>query len=676
MPPLSRRSALSLPLSAMLLSSASALAQPRPRAPAPTGPTVEWRSYGNDLAHTRYSPLEQINASNFNDLEVAWRLKTDAFGPRPEYILQSTPLMIKGVLYTTAGSRRSVVAVDAATGEIIWVHRMDEGQRAQNAPRRLSGRGLSYWTDGKGDERILYVTIGYQLVSLDARTGQRIASFGEGGVVDLKKNFDQEIDLVTGDVGLHATPCVVKDVVIIGAAHTPGNVPRTAKNVKGYVRGFDVRTGKRLWIFHTIPMKGEYGYDTWVNGTENVGNAGAWSQISADPDLNLAYIGVELPTGDVQGHHRRGSALFGESIVAVDIHTGERRWHYQTVHHGLWDYDIACAPILVDIPVKGKTVKALALPSKQSWLYVLNRETGKPIWPIPEKRVPKGNVPGEWYAPTQPHPSKPPAYDVQGISEDVLIDFTPELRAEALRLIKNYVIGPIFTPATVYEPNGTWGTLTAPNLTGGTNWAGGSYDPETHKVYVYSKTEADVMMAVRNTDPKVSDFEWVNMRTAPPVPAGQPPVERDGFRPGVLTVQGLPLLKPPYGRITAIDLTKGDIAWQIAHGETPDEIKNHPALKGKKIPRTGRAGSLISPLTTKSLVICGEPGFVTTPDGRRGAMMRAYDKATGEEKGAVYIPAPQTGSPMTYMLNGVQYLVVAVGGGNYSGELIAFRLPR
>ena len=663
MPLLSRRVALLLPLVsyfAAKLSPARAQSAAAPR-------YGEWPSYAGDLANTRYSPLDQIDASNFSDLEVAWRFKTDQFGPRPEYNNQCTPLMIKGVLYATAGTRRDVVALNAKTGEMLWMHRLDEGERAINAPRRQSGRGLAYWTDGV-EERILYVTIGYQLVALDAKTGLRIGGFGEEGIVDLKQDIDQELDLTTADIGLHATPCVAKDVVIVGAAHSVGNVPKTYKNTKGYVRGFDVKTGKRLWIFHTIPQEGEFGHDSWIDGTENIGNAGVWCQISADEDLNLAYLGVELPSGDATGHYRRGDGLFGESIVAVDLHTGQRKWHYQTVHHGLWDYDIPCAPILMDISVGGRIVKALALPSKQSFLYVLNRATGEPIWPIPEVAVPQGDVPGEWYSPTQPHPTKPPAYDVQGISPEVLIDFTPELREEALRLIANYRIGPLFTPPSLFEPKGTWGTLTAPSLTGGTNWPGGCYDPETGIVYVYSKTVADVMSTVENRDSEVSDFEYVNIRN------GYGDHERDSFRPGELTVQGLPLLKPPYGRITAIDLHEGELAWQIAHGETPDHIRNHPALAGLEIPRTGRPGSL-GPMVTKSLVICGEAGFATTDSGERGAMLRAYDKATGEERGAVFMDAPQTGAPMSYMIDGVQYLALAIGGGNHSSEIVAFRLP-
>jgi quinoprotein glucose dehydrogenase len=650
---------------AWLAARAPALAQisPRKRGPGDT----DWLNYANDLGSTRYAPLDQINAENFDTLRVAWRFRTDSLGTRPDYNLEATPLLVNGVLYSTAGSRRDVVALDAATGELLWIHREDEGERAKKAPRQFSGRGVSYWTDGQ-EERLFYVTIGYRLIALDLKTGQRIPGFGTDGVVDLKTNFDQEIDLIDSDVGLNSTPCVARNTVIVGAAHTPGNEPKTRNNVRGYVRGYDAKTGARKWIFHTIPRKGEFGYDTWLDGTDSIGNAGMWGQISADAELNLAYLGIELPTGDVGGQYRRGPGLFGESIVAVDLDTGERKWHYQLVHHGLWDYDIPCAAILLDVPIKGKVVKLLAQPTKQSFLYVLDRETGKPVWPIPERKVPKGDVPGEWYSPTQPIPSKPPAYDMQGVTEDGLIDFTPELHAAAVAVMKNYRTGPIFTPASLFEPKGTWGTLTVPHLTGGTNWPGGGADPETGIVYVYSKTVADVMTELPNSDKTLSDFEYINVRGM-----ADPP-KRGAHVYGVLSVDGLPLLKPPYGRITAIDLKTGAFAWQVPHGETPDQVRNHPKLKGLKIPKTGRAGN-VGPLVTKSLVICGEPGIFTLPDGRRGAMLCAYDKATGEQKGAVYMPAGQTGAPMTYMLDGRQYLVIAVGGGSTSSELIAFRLP-
>jgi quinoprotein glucose dehydrogenase len=650
----------------------------------------EWRSYGGDLGSTRYAPLDQINASNFSKLEVAWRFKTDFLGPRPEYQFEATPLMVHGVIFTTAGSRRDVVALDASTGEMLWMHSENEGARAEAAPRQLSGHGVAYWSDGQ-EERVLYVTPGYRLIALNAKTGVPVASFGKGGVVDLKLDDDQEMDLITGSVGLHSTPIVAKNVVIVGAAHLEGGIPKSKSNVKGYVRGFDVRTGKRLWIFHTIPKPGEFGIETWLNDSWSyTGNAGVWGQISVDEDLGLVYLPVELPTGDYYGGHRPGSGLFGESLVAVDLQTGKRKWHYQLVHHGLWDMDIPCAPILTDITINGRTVKAVAQPTKQAFLYVFDRTNGRPIWPIEERPVEKGTVPSEWYSPTQPFPTKPPAYDNQGVLTDSLIDFTPELRQEAIKVVSKYKIGPIFTPPSVSKQGGTLGTLVSPGSQGGTNWPGGSYDPDTHTVYLFSQT-AIALLGLIPPPSSVSDMNFVQgvdgvvpqvRRAMGATPAAPPPAAPAGGRSGAapggaggLTVGGLPLLKPPYGRITAIDLDKGEFRWQIAHGETPDNIRNHPALKGLNIPRTGRPG-LIGPLTTKTLVIAGEAGFFTTPSGARGAMLRAYDKMTGKEAGAVYMPAPQSGSPMTYMLNGEQYLVVAIGGGNYSGELVAFKLPR
>ncbi len=677
-----------LSLSVLSLISAASLLWLNPPARAQSGAKDgEWRSYAGDLGSTRYSPLDQINSQNFNQLEIAWRFKTDSLGPRPEYQFESTPLMVHGVVYTTAGSRRAVVALDAATGEMLWMHAEHEGARAEAAPRQLSGHGVAYWTDGR-EERILYVTPGYRLVALNAKTGVPVPSFGVNGMVDLKQDDDQQMDLITGSVGLHSTPIVAKNVVIVGAAHLEGGIPKSKTNVKGYVRGFDARTGKRLWIFHTIPKPGEYGIETWLNDSWSyTGNAGVWGQISVDEDLGLAYLPVELPTGDYFGGHRPGAGLFGESVVAVDLQTGQRKWHYQLVHHGLWDMDIPCAPILTDITVNGRTVKALAQPTKQAFLYVFDRTNGKPIWPIEERPVEKGAVPTEWYSPTQPFPTKPPAYDNQGVLPDSLINFTPALHEQALQLIAKYKTGPIFTPPSVSTQDGTLGTLVSPGSQGGTNWPGGSYDPETHTVYVFSQS-AIALLGLVPPPSNISDMNYVQgvagaavrarraMGAAPVAPPPGPPrAAAAPAGPGVLTVQGLPLLKPPYGRITAIDLDKGEFRWQIAHGETPDNIRNNPALKGLNIPRTGRSG-LIGVLTTKTLVIAGEAGYFTTPSGQRGAMLRAYDKMTGQEVGAVYMPAPQSGSPMTYSLNGEQYLVVAIGGGNYSGELLAFKLPK
>jgi quinoprotein glucose dehydrogenase len=645
----------------------------------------DWPHYGADLANTHYSPLAQIDPSNFNRLEVAWRFKTDQLGPRPEYQYESTPLMVGGMVYSTGGSRRAVVALDAATGELRWMHSEDEGARGAAGPRQLSGRGLAYWTDGR-ESRILYVTPGYRLIALDAKTGHVIPTFGENGAVDLKKDDDQVIDPMSIEIGLHATPAVAKNVVIVGAAHRSGGVPTGKTNVKGYVRGFDVRTGKRLWIFHTIPSPGEYGNDTWLNDSWSyTGNAGVWAQISVDEQLGLAYLPVELPTGDYFGANRPGNNLFGESIVAVDLQTGKRKWHYQLVHHGLWDMDIPCPPILTDIVVDGRPVKALAQPTKQAFLYVFNRETGQPIWPIEERPVAKGDVPGEWYSPTQPFPldstGKPFNYDTQGFVEDDLIDFTPALRDEAKQIAAKYKLGPIFTPPVVSKIEGPLATLAIGSGGGGTNWPGGSFDPETKILYVSSNKSLSQLGLVPPRDPSKNDLAFVQgnaaqgARTRPGAGSAAPAAEGggEGGGGGGLTVQGLPIMKPPYGLIAAIDLNKGQKIWQIAHGETPANITNHPLLKGLNLPRTGRPGT-VGQLVTKTLLVVGEAGFGPTPNNQRGAMLRAYDKATGKEVGAVYIPAPQGGAPMTYMWRDRQYIVVAVGGAGYSGELIAFRL--
>jgi quinoprotein glucose dehydrogenase len=624
----------------------------------------EWGTYGADLANTRYSPLDQIQAGNFARLQIAWRFKTENLGAEPEFNFQSTPLMVGGVVYTTAGTRRAVVALDATTGELLWMHRIDEGERGEEAPRRLSGRGLAYWEDAAGP-RIFYVTPGYRLVALDARTGARVPDFGEQGIVDLKLGLDQEVDLLSGEIGLHAAPVVSRGIIVIGAAHVEGSAPRSRTNVKGFVRGFDARTGERKWIFHTLPLAGELGNETWLNESwRYTGNTGVWSQPSIDEELGLVYLPVEMPTGDYYGGHRPGNNLFGSSLVAVELETGKRVWHQQLVHHDIWDYDLPAAPVLADITVNGRAIRAVAQITKQGFVFVFDRATGQPVWPIEERPVAKGDVPGEWYSPTQPFPTKPPPFDVQGLSIDDLIDFTPELRAEATRITSLYRLGPLYTPPSVSVSGGPYGTLHAPNSTGGANWPGGSFDPETSVLYIYSKTQVSALGLINA--PQRSDMDWIQGR-APPPAGSQAPL------PG-LTVQGLPLMKPPWGRITAIDLNRGEILWQIAHGDTPDNVKNHPALQGLQVPRTGRVGR-IGTLSTKSLVIAGEGGFATLASGERGAMLRAYDKMTGAEVGAVDMPAPQTGSPMTYMLNGVQYLVVAVAGGNFPGELIAYRLP-
>jgi quinoprotein glucose dehydrogenase len=627
----------------------------------------EWRAWGGDLGVTRYAPLDQVNASNFNRLEVAWRFKTDNLGRVADFNLQTTPLMVNGVLYFTAGSHRNAVAASAATGEMLWMHRLEEGRRAEVSPRRLSGRGVAYWTDDKTDERIFYVTSGYQLVGLDAKTGRPLPGFGKDGVIDLRQDADQTLDPITADIAWNGAPVVAKNVVIVGAAHSAGTSPRTKENAKGYVRAYDVRTGKRLWTFHTIPLPGEFGNETWLNDSWSyTGNTGVWTQLTVDEELGIAYLPVEIPTGDYFGGHRPGENLFAESLVAVDLQTGKRIWHYQFVHHPIWDYDVPCAPILVNITVDGKPIKAIAQPTKQGWVYVFDRATGRPVWPIEERPVEKGTVPTEWYSPTQPFPTKPPPFERQGFIEDYVIDFTPELKAEALKIVSQYKLGPIFTPPIVRGEGGKAGLLYIPN---GANWPGGSFDPDTGMLYVYSHTLLRVLSLASN--PQRSNMTYISTGGG-----------GDGGASGGLTVQGLPLVKPPWGRITAIDLNKGEIVWQIAHGETPDTVRNHPLLKGLDLPRTGRPGGAggssggIGTLVTKTLLISGEGGSFTTPSGQRGAMLRAYDKATGKEVGAVYMPGAQTGSPMTYLLNGRQYIVVGVSGATFPAELMAFALPQ
>src|SRR5271166_2964282 len=629
----------------------------------PSTKNGEWPHYTADLKGTKYSPLDQIDASNFGKLEVAWRFKTDNLGTRPEYKLEGTPLMIKGVIYTTAGTRRSVIALDAKTGELMWAHSMREGNRAAIAPRQLSGRGLAYWTDGKGDDRILYMTTGYRLVALNAHNGAMFPSFGKDGMVDLKEGMvtgaGQQIDLETGEAGIHSTPVVVKDTVIVGSSFKEGMTVVTHNNTKGQVRAFDVRTGKKIWTFNTIPRPGEFGNDTWENGSwATNGNTGVWTQITVDEELGLVYLPVESPTSDYYGGERPGNNLFGESLVCVDLKTGKRKWHYQVVHHPIWDYDLSSAPILADINVNGKAIKAVALPSKEAFLYVFDRVTGQPVWPIEERPVPQSDVPGEKTSPTQPFPTKPPAYARNYLKvPDDLIDFTPEMRAQARDNIARYKNGPMFLPPVIGDAKGYLGALNLGNASGGTNWPGAGYDPETHTVYAQAHQSALFPISLRTPPPGFSDIRYVMGRNdaefrvsegpgfgsaadAPqrrPVPAATATAAQPAT--GALTVQGLSIVKPPYGVISAINLDRGELQWQVPYGETPDAVRNHPALKGMNISNTGQPGS-VGLVVTKTLVVLGD-SQMTSVTHPRAAMLRAYDKATGKEVGAVSMPAPQ-----------------------------------
>jgi quinoprotein glucose dehydrogenase len=714
-----KRTALRIVPVAALLVAGLAWVTPRVSGQSSAMPSTqngEWPSYTADLRGSKYSPLDQINAQNFSKLEVAWRFKTDNLGPRPETKLEGTPLMVKGMLYATAGTRRAVVALDPRTGEQKWMYSMDEGERATRwAPRQLSGRGLSYWTDGKGDERILYVTTGYRLVALNAKTGQPVAGFGDKGVVDLKvgvmygKGGKQvQIDLEKGEIGLHSTPRVVNDMVIVGSSMFEGLGYLYATNSKGLVRAYDVRTGKQIWRFEGVAPPGDPGHKTWENGSyEWTGNNGVWTEITVDPEAGLVYLPVETPTIDEYGGNRPGDNLYAESLVAVDLKTGVRKWHFQFVHHPLWDHDMSSAPLLMDVTIDGKPRKVVATPSKQGWLYVFDRITGQPIWPINETPVPQTTMAFEKTAPTQPIPSKPAPYSRTFVSENDLIDFTPALRAKALENLKlfRWEQSPYVPP--VGPESKLLGSINIGNTSGGVNWPGSGFDPETGIFYTqanntnvtiakYDQEEFDHVSPEGqkkiNRLPRWEADPNYGLRPERPAGFGGAGAGAGAGRPGagagqgavptalsgrqalVQGLEGLTIVKPPYGVMAAIDVNRGEHVWSVPHGDTPDVVRNHPLLKGMNIPKTGQSGS-VGVLVTKTLVIAGDPQ-VTTRDGRRGAYLRAYDKKTGQQVGEVYMPAQISGHPMTYSLNGRQYIVVAVSGAGYTGEYISFALPQ
>jgi quinoprotein glucose dehydrogenase len=671
----------------------------------------EWPMYTADIRGSKYSPLDQLNASNFSKMEVAWRFKTDNLGPRPETKLGATPIMVKGMVYAVAGTRRAVVALDARTGEQKWMYSMDEGERATRwAPRQLSGRGVFHWTDGKGDERIGYVTTGYRMVMLNAKNGQPIQSFGEKGVIDLKQGvmiYDAksgkqvQADLEKAEIGLHAVPLVVGDVVIVQSSMFEGLGYLYSTNVKGLVRAYDVRTGKQLWRFDTMPAPGQPGHETWENGSWAwSGNTGVWTHMTADPEAGLVYLPVETPTIDEYGGNRPGDNLYSESLVAVDLKTGAKKWHFQFVHHALWDHDMSSPGLLADVTIDGKPRKIIAVPSKQGWLYMFDRITGQPIWPMPETPVPQADdtsVPGEKTAKTQPIPSKPPAYSRTFVAESDIIDFTPDLKKQALENLKlfRWEQSPYVPP--VGPQSKLLGAINIANTSGGVNWPGSGFDVETGIFYTQAGNSAVTAAKYDEEEYHRVSPEYQSKNRVPRY-IGEPnygerreaPAGRGGGRGGAgggaqfpgasgrqalgRGLDGLPIVKPPYGVMAAIDMNKGDLLWQVPHGDTPDNIRNHPALKGLNIAKTGQGGS-VGVLVTKTLVIAGDPQF-TSRDGQRGASLRAYDKKTGQQVGEVRMPAPISGSPMTYSVNGRQYIIVAVSGAGYTGEYIAFAAPQ
>ena len=619
-----------------------------------TGTSVndgDWPGYHGGPLAQRYSPLDQINPENVSDLELAWRFSTANFGPTTDFNNPSTPIEIDGVLYANIGSTRNVVALDATSGQVLWLWRPQEGARFDEAPRKGAGRGVSFWSDGS-KKRVIDVTPGYHLVSLDAETGIPDPDFGDGGIVDLFVGLRNADDprFPYPDIGLSAPPFVMNDVIVVGAAHRVGMRPRSKANVKGDIRGFDLHTGELLWTFHTIPERGEVGFESWLDGgIEFTGNAGVWAPLSGDPELGLVYLPVESATGDRYGGDRPGDNLFSDSIVAVDIKTGERQWHYQLTHHDVWDWDIPGASVLADLPNGNRVLMSV---TKQSWVYTFDRETGEPIWPIEELPVPAGDVPGEWYSPTQPIPSRPAPFDRQGFTEDDLIDWTPEIKALALEAIEGFRLSPsVYSPPSLQDAaDGTRGTLGLPSATGGANWEGSAIDPDTGILYVPSRTALAVLSLNNDENSDLALSQSFGVR--------------------VPRVQGLEIAKPPYGRITAIDMNSGDHVWMIANADTPDSIKNHRLLEGLELPRTGvptRAGIFV----TKTLLFAGEG------TGGRGAspIFRAINKETGEIVAEIDLPNNQSGLPFTYEHEGKQYVALFVSGGGQAAELVAYALP-
>jgi quinoprotein glucose dehydrogenase len=630
-----------------------------------------WTHWGGDAGSQRYSELDQIDASNFADLEVAWVWRGDNFGPSVDNILRSTPIYAEGKLITVAGARRTVVAIDPATGETLWTFREPETKRWADSMRKNYGKGVAYsQVNGKG--RIYVVTPAFFLHALDPDTGYPIQTFGNNGTIDLLADFGYEYHPTEGlpsEVGYitnSTPPMVVNGVVVVGNSHEQGYRQTRQENVPGHILAYNAETGAHMWKFNVIPQsESEFGFDTWENDAwQWTGNVSAWAPMSADPDLGLVYIVTDPPTNDFWGGFHPGQNLFATTILALNVRTGARVWHFQTVHHDIWNYDNPTAPNLVDITVDGREIPALVQTTKQSFAYVLNRETGEPVWPIEERPVPQGHVPGEYYSPTQPFPTKPAAYEMQNVTEDELIDFTPELRQEALEILNQYQYGPLFTPPLHAENDlGKRAAIHCPGSNGGTNIMGGaSIDPETGILYVASTKACSAPMLTSGAEADTND----------PNPIGRTVAEYVAGPGGVRGPRGLPLFKPPWGRITAIDLNTGDTLWWIPNGTTPDRVLENEALQGVDIGNTGQPAHPTT-LVTKTLLMYGE--------GRGGRpLFHAVDKATGRELATVEMPASTNTAQMTFMHQGKQYVVLPVGGrgfrgGGFSGSLVALTLP-
>jgi quinoprotein glucose dehydrogenase len=616
----------------------------------------EWRYYSADAGSTKYSPLDLIRKENVTGLQVAWRhaavdpqLKQSVRGLTASNYYRATPLMVGGRLFVQNGLG-FVEALDPATGAVMWSQK-PQAAGLEGLVGAGAARGIAYWREGN-DERILTIRKNL-LFALNARTGQSSRGFGDGGHVSL--------DLAGSGQGVSyawaGSPIVVKDVIVVGS--NLSDFPMKKAGVPGNVRGYDVRTGRLRWTFHVVPRPGEFGSDTWENDSWSyTGATNLWSTISADPETGYVYLPLSSPTNDWYGGHRLGNNLFSDTLVCLDAATGQRVWHFQIVHHDLWDYDLPTAPILANITADGQPIKAVVQLTKHGFAFVFDRVSGKPVWPIEERAVPQSTVPGEKTSPTQPFPVKPPPFARQGLSVDDLIDFTPELRTEAKAIMDQYVTGPMFTPPPVLGgPEGKKGLLQMPGWVGGADWGGGAFDPETGILYVPS-VNAPIISALAPGDPKTSDFRYLN-----PLGIRERAVEGP---------QGLPLLKPPYGTLVAINLNRGELMWTVPNGDGP---RHHPLLKGLNLPALGQPGR-VAPLLTKTLLFAGEgdPIAAVNPQGGGGTTFRAYDKATGAVVWETDLGAGTTGAPMTYAVNGRQFIVVAVGAVNHPAELVALAL--
>ena len=664
--------------SALLVALSCTLALGAPAGAQDSGnPYGEWRYWGADAGNTRYSPLTQIDASNFGDLEVAWIWRGDNFGPSIDFILRTTPIYAEGTLYGVAGRSRTAAAIDPATGETLWTFREPRTTRWERSSRQSHGKGVAYAEiDGRG---VIYlVTPAFFLHALEAETGHPVEGFGgpipvegfgEHGAVDMLADLGHPYDPESGipaEIGYitnTSPPIVVNGVVVVGNSNLTGRLDPRRENVPGDVLAYDARTGEHLWKFNIIPQPGEFGHDTWENDAwEWSGNINTWPPLSADPENGIVYVTTDAPTNDYFGGHRPGDNLFGNSVVAIDVETGERVWHFQAIHHDIWDRDFPHPPQLIDVTVDGEEIPALVQSSKQAFIYAFNRVTGEPIWPIEERPVPQSRVPTEQSSPTQPFPTRPAPYEMHGLTEDDLADYTPEIRARALELVSEWEYGPslYLPPLHATNAEGKKGALFCPSQGGGTNIPGGTVaDPETGIVYTASVKSCGGFTLIPGLERDgqltgqsgITPVEW----THAPVPGG------------VGTIDGIPFYKPPYGRITAIDMNTGEILWWIPNGETPERIENHPLLEGVDLPNTGQP-SHATAVATGSLLIYGE--------GRGGLpRMHAVNKRTGERVGTVELPAPTDTAPMTYLHDGVQYIVTAVSGQGLPGSLVALRLP-